>query len=113
MIDLRVAETDDQLEAWRRVRIAIVPNERTDSVEELRQSASDERLLLLAYCDSELAEAIFEEAGLDCRVRRITTAELGRPAPRPAYSVLESERPDAPRLPHWREGLRDCLQRLA
>ena len=33
---------------------------------------------------AEFAEAIFEEAGLDCRVRRITTAELGRPAPRPA-----------------------------
>ena len=31
---------------------------------------------------AEFAEAIFEEAGLDCRVRRITTAELGRPAPR-------------------------------
>jgi len=62
---------------------------------------------------AELAEAIFEEAGLDCRVRRITTPELGRSAPRPAYSVLASERPDAPRLPHWREGLRDCLQRLA
>ena len=27
---------------------------------------------------AEFAEAIFEEAGLDCRVRRITTAELGR-----------------------------------
>ncbi|HEY3541514.1 MAG TPA: dTDP-4-dehydrorhamnose reductase [Gaiellaceae bacterium] len=61
---------------------------------------------------AEFAEAIFEEAGLDCRVRRITTAELGRPAPRPAYSVLRSERPDAPRLPHWREGLRACLARL-
>ena len=61
---------------------------------------------------AELAEAIFEEAGLDCRVERITTAELERPAPRPAYSVLRSERPAAPRLPHWREGLRDCLARL-
>ena len=61
---------------------------------------------------AELAEAIFEEAGLDCRVRRITTAELGRPAPRPAYSVLRSERAGAPRLPHWREGLRVCLDRL-
>lgn len=61
---------------------------------------------------AELAEAIFEEAGLDCRVRRITTAELGRPAPRPAYSVLRSERPETPRLPHWREGLRACLERL-
>jgi dTDP-4-dehydrorhamnose reductase len=61
---------------------------------------------------AELAEAIFEEAGLECRVRRIRTAELGRPAPRPAYSVLRSERPEALRLPHWREGLRDCLARL-
>jgi len=57
------------------------------------------------------AEAIFEEAGLVCRVRRITTEELGRPAPRPANSVLRSER-GAPELPHWREGLRACLDRL-
>jgi dTDP-4-dehydrorhamnose reductase len=60
---------------------------------------------------AELAEAIFAEAGLDCRVRRVTTAELGRPAPRPAYSVLRSEK-GAPTLPHWREGLRECLARL-
>jgi dTDP-4-dehydrorhamnose reductase len=61
---------------------------------------------------AEFAQAVFEEAGLDCRVRPIATAELGRPAPRPAYSVLRSERSDAPRLPHWREGLRACLERL-
>lgn len=61
---------------------------------------------------ADFAEAIFEEAGLPCRVRRISTAELGRPAPRPAYSVLRSERPETPRLPHWREGLRACLWRL-
>jgi dTDP-4-dehydrorhamnose reductase len=61
---------------------------------------------------AEFAEAIFEEAGLDCRVRQITAADLARPAPRPAYSVLRSERRDAPRLPHWREGLRACLERL-
>jgi dTDP-4-dehydrorhamnose reductase len=61
---------------------------------------------------AEFAEAIFEDAGVDCRVRRISTAELGRPAPRPAYSVLRSERPDAPVLPHWREGLRALLERL-
>jgi dTDP-4-dehydrorhamnose reductase len=61
---------------------------------------------------AEFAEAIFEEAGLRCRVRRISTEDLGRPAPRPAYSVLRSERTGAPRLPHWREGLRACLVRL-
>jgi dTDP-4-dehydrorhamnose reductase len=61
---------------------------------------------------AEFAQAIFEEAGLDCRVREITTEELGRPAPRPAYSVIRSEREGAPRLPHWREGLRACLERL-
>ncbi len=61
---------------------------------------------------AEFAEAIFAEAGIACRVRRITAAELGRPAVRPAYSVLRSERPGAPALPHWREGLRACLDRL-
>jgi dTDP-4-dehydrorhamnose reductase len=69
-----------------------------------------------AGCDctwAEFAEAIFEEAGLSCRVRRITSAEYGAKAARPAYSVLRSERPDAPRIPHWREGLRACLERLA
>ena len=60
---------------------------------------------------AEFAEAIFEEAGLGTRVRRITTAEFGARAARPAYSVLRSER-GAPELPHWREGLRECLARL-
>jgi dTDP-4-dehydrorhamnose reductase len=61
---------------------------------------------------AEFAAAIFEEAGVACRVRPTATVELARPAPRPAYSVLRSERPAAPRLPHWREGLRECLRRL-
>jgi dTDP-4-dehydrorhamnose reductase len=60
---------------------------------------------------ADFAEAIFEEAELDCRVQRITTADFGAPAPRPAYSVLRSEM-GAPELPHWREGLRACLDRL-
>jgi dTDP-4-dehydrorhamnose reductase len=61
---------------------------------------------------AEFAAAIFEEAELNCRVVPISSEELGRPAPRPAYSVLRSEKPEAPRLPHWREGLRECLSRL-
>jgi dTDP-4-dehydrorhamnose reductase len=60
---------------------------------------------------AEFAEAIFAEAGLACRVRRITTAEFGAKAPRPAYSVLRSER-GAPQLPHWRDGLSECLARI-
>jgi dTDP-4-dehydrorhamnose reductase len=58
------------------------------------------------------AEAIFEEAGVRCRVVPVTTSELARPAPRPAYSVLRSERPGALTLPHWREGLRACLEAM-
>ena len=57
---------------------------------------------------ADFAEAIFDEAGLDTRVRRIATTELGRPAPRPAYSVLRSEK-GAPTLPHWRVGLRETI----
>jgi len=60
---------------------------------------------------ADFAEAIFQEAGLETRVRRITTAEFGARAPRPAYSVLRSEK-GAPELPHWRDGLRECLARL-
>jgi dTDP-4-dehydrorhamnose reductase len=57
---------------------------------------------------ADFAEAIFEEAQLQTRVRRISTADLGRRAPRPVYSVLRSEK-GAPTLPHWREGLRETL----
>jgi dTDP-4-dehydrorhamnose reductase len=61
---------------------------------------------------AEFAEAVFAATGSTTRVRRITTAEYGAAAPRPAYSVLRSET-GAPTLPHWRDGLRDCLSRMA
>jgi dTDP-4-dehydrorhamnose reductase len=61
----------------------------------------------------EFAREIVRAAGLRCSVRPISSGELGRPAPRPAYSVLRSEKAQAPRLPHWREGLQACLERLA
>jgi dTDP-4-dehydrorhamnose reductase len=60
----------------------------------------------------DLAEATFAETGLACRVRRQSTADARRPAPRPAFSVLRSTRADAPVLPHWREGLRAHLTRV-
>jgi dTDP-4-dehydrorhamnose reductase len=60
---------------------------------------------------ADFAEAIFEEAGLPCRVNRIMAAEYVLPAPRPAYSVLRSEK-GGPQLPHWRGGLAACLARL-
>lgn len=62
---------------------------------------------------ADFAEAIFVESGLRCRVRRIASPDLQRPAARPAYSVLRSERRGAPQLPHWRDGLRECLARLS
>ena len=61
---------------------------------------------------ADFAEAILADAGLATGVRRITTAELDRPAPRPAYSVLRSEQPGTPELPDWRLGLQACLERL-
>jgi dTDP-4-dehydrorhamnose reductase len=61
---------------------------------------------------ADFAEAIFTEARVACEVRRISAAEHGAPAQRPPYSVLRSERDGAPRLPHWREGLRACLERI-
>ncbi|HET7516052.1 MAG TPA: dTDP-4-dehydrorhamnose reductase [Gaiella sp.] len=60
---------------------------------------------------ADFAAAIFEDAGLDCTVRRIGTAEFGAKAPRPPRSILRSEK-GAPELPHWRDGLRTCLAAL-
>jgi dTDP-4-dehydrorhamnose reductase len=60
---------------------------------------------------ADFAEEIFRKAHLTCEVRRISSAEYGAAAPRPAYSVLRSELDGAPRLPHWREGLEASLGR--
>jgi dTDP-4-dehydrorhamnose reductase len=54
----------------------------------------------------EFARAIVAGSGLRCEVKPCTTAEMPRPATRPGYSVLRSERgDDAPALPDWQEGL--------
>jgi dTDP-4-dehydrorhamnose reductase len=60
----------------------------------------------------DFAVAIFARAGAACAVRRGRTADLGRPAPRPAYSVLGTERADAPLLEPWRDGLAAYLDEI-
>ncbi len=59
------------------------------------------------------ATEIFRQAGTGTRVLGCTTSEMPRPAPRPAFSALASERPEAPVLPPWQEGLADFLARRA
>jgi dTDP-4-dehydrorhamnose reductase len=105
-----------------RDEVAVVDDQRGCPTYVGHLAAATNRLLELPYgvyhvaaagdCTwAEFAEAIFDEAGLATRVRRISTAEYGAPAPRPAYGVLRSVK-GAPELPHWREGLRECLARL-
>jgi len=54
-IDLRVADTDADLELWRTVRMALLPNERTLTVAEMQAQAAPGQLLLLAFRDGKLA----------------------------------------------------------
>jgi dTDP-4-dehydrorhamnose reductase len=62
---------------------------------------------------ADFATEIFRQAGVDTRVVPCTTEEFPRPAPRPAYSVLGSERPGAVALPDWHEGLAGYLAERA
>jgi dTDP-4-dehydrorhamnose reductase len=59
----------------------------------------------------ELAREVVAVAGLPVAVVPITTAESGRPAPRPPFSPLTSER-DIPRLPPWQDGVREVVEEL-
>jgi dTDP-4-dehydrorhamnose reductase len=54
---------------------------------------------------SEFAKEIFRQAGVRCRVEGPSGEQMERPAPRPSYSVLESERDDILAMPNWRDGL--------
>jgi dTDP-4-dehydrorhamnose reductase len=64
------------------------------------------------YCSwCELAQEVVRVAGIEVEIVPITTAELGRAAPRPPFSALISERP-IPRLPHWAEGAAAAVDRL-
>ena len=61
----------------------------------------------------DFATEIFRRAEVDVRVVPCTTEEFQRPAPRPAYSVLGSERRDPIRLPSWHDGLAAYLSERA
>ena len=55
------------------------------------------------------AKEIFRQAEVECRVDAATSAQMARPAPRPAFSVLASERPEVLPMPDWRDGLAGYL----
>jgi dTDP-4-dehydrorhamnose reductase len=57
----------------------------------------------------EFAREIFDQAKLECRVLSATSDMLGRPAPRPPYSALDTQREHAILLPSWRDGLSGYL----
>jgi dTDP-4-dehydrorhamnose reductase len=58
---------------------------------------------------SELAAETFRQAEVSCAVQPCNTETLARPAPRPKWSVLASERADVLPMPDWRDGLAGYL----
>jgi dTDP-4-dehydrorhamnose reductase len=57
----------------------------------------------------EFANEIFTQARVEARALSCSTDEFPRPARRPAYSVLRTERDYGLELPHWKEGLASYL----
>ena len=84
-----------------------------DALIELAERPDDDGLHHLAAQGScswnELAIEVFDQAGVACRVLPTTSDAFKRPAPRPAYSVLGTERADPILLPPWQEGVREHL----
>lgn len=64
---------------------------------------------------AEFAEAIFETAGKNVKVERVTTAEYGAKAPRPLNSRMSARsllNNDFALLPHWRDALVRYIREL-
>jgi dTDP-4-dehydrorhamnose reductase len=57
----------------------------------------------------DFAREIFDQAKIECKVLSATTDMLARPAPRPAYSALATQRETPILLPSWRDGLAGYL----
>ena len=67
----------------------------------------------ISWCD--FARAIVEIGGAECRITPCTTAEYGAKAPRPAYSVLDTEkirRSLGCVVPDWRVSLEECIKKM-
>ena len=67
----------------------------------------------ISWCD--FAAEIVRMAGLSTRVLPQSTAEAGRPAPRPPYSTLDLTRLEkllGEPAPRWQQGLREHLSLL-
>lgn len=86
----------------------------------IRLAQRDDARGIVHYADEEectwydFACAIVEELGSDVRVDAVTTDEFPRPARRPPYSVLSTERYErltGVQPESWREGLRDYFTR--
>ncbi|WP_228000206.1 dTDP-4-dehydrorhamnose reductase [Mycolicibacterium sp. P1-5] len=92
-------------------------NDLADAVFEIGEGRIREPILHVANegaCTRfELAQAVFEELGADPRrIRPVSTAQAGRPAPRPAYSALSmatSVRAGLNPPRPWREALAEAL----
>lgn len=56
-----------------------------------------------------LTQEIYRQAERACTVQAVSSEHFARPAPRPSWSVLESERDDVIPMPDWRDGLAGYL----
>jgi len=56
-----------------------------------------------------LTVELYRQAGLEATVRETDSSAFVRPAPRPNWSVLATERGGVPVLPDWREGVSGYL----
>lgn len=84
----------------------------------LRLARNDDARGIVHYADEDecswfdFALAIVEELGADTKVMPVSTEEFPRPARRPAYSVLSTERYErltGVKPESWREGLQEYL----
>jgi dTDP-4-dehydrorhamnose reductase len=84
----------------------------------IRLARNDAARGIVHYADEDectwydFAAAIVEELGSAARIKPVSTDEFPRPARRPAYSVLSTERYErltGVRPDSWREGLREYL----